>query len=492
MKKTILLSLILVMFGYIFGQNEVDAYRFSEAYYTGTARSMAMGNAFGALGADLSTASTNPAGIGLYKHYEMTFSPALSFSKADANFAGTNAVDDKMSLKLSNLGMSFGLKNLSGDLKAVNFAFGYNIYNNFSHHTSIAGVNNYGSMLDAFMLNANGYSPDELDSYHEYLAWDTWLLDTVSGQTNYYTNPLWGALQAGDSIPDYGENQSRIQHETGYAGEYFFTAALNYKDLLYFGATIGLQSIKYSSMLQYTENNFSEDVTLNSYTFTEVVNDNGSGINAKFGLIVRPVDFIRIGGSIQTPTYFTIKDRYYTSMASYWRTADADGNTSYESGTQENLYTYNILSPMRINGDLGIVIGKIALIGVNYEYVDYSAMRMSAPDYMFVNENNAIRDNFQAVNNYRAGAEIRLGPLSLRGGYALFGSPYRELTGLKFDYSKISAGIGIHFNNVYLDFAYVYGMKKYNVYLYNGYTDEPVPQVSMNDNMYNLTLGIKL
>jgi hypothetical protein len=59
-------------------QTHYDALRFSENVVIGTARTAGMSNAFGALGADLSTLSTNPAGLGVYQSYEFAYSLNLS------------------------------------------------------------------------------------------------------------------------------------------------------------------------------------------------------------------------------------------------------------------------------------------------------------------------------------------------------------------------------------------------------------------------------
>ena len=45
----------------------------------GTARSMAMGGAFVSLGADLSSMSINPAGLGMYQHNELVLTPMMTF-----------------------------------------------------------------------------------------------------------------------------------------------------------------------------------------------------------------------------------------------------------------------------------------------------------------------------------------------------------------------------------------------------------------------------
>ena len=55
-----------------------DMYNLSfTAHNYGTARSMAMGNAFTALGADMVSATINPAGIGMYTQSDVSITPML-------------------------------------------------------------------------------------------------------------------------------------------------------------------------------------------------------------------------------------------------------------------------------------------------------------------------------------------------------------------------------------------------------------------------------
>lgn len=64
MKKiTYILASMLILSLPLSAQGEVDALRFSREDLYGTARSMAMGGAFGALGGDLTGVNINPAGI---------------------------------------------------------------------------------------------------------------------------------------------------------------------------------------------------------------------------------------------------------------------------------------------------------------------------------------------------------------------------------------------------------------------------------------------
>ncbi len=486
MKKSIFILLILFS-SVIYAQNEIDAFRFSQFYPEGTARSMSMGNAFGALGADVSTAVTNPAGIGLFKHSELVLSPSVMMSNTTANFNDTKTNSDHLSMMFSNASYVLGFRNSGSDLKALNFAMGYNRYNNFKHNYNIQGVNNKGSMLDYFMLSANGTSPENLNDFTTFRAWDTWLIDQVDSGSLYYTNPLWN-VTGPDDVPQYGQTQTRIIQVKGGAGEYFINGAFNYKDVFFFGATVAFQNFNYSYNLQHTESGFVDSTDLNSFTYNEYLNDEGSGVNFKAGIIIKPVDFIRVGATFNSPSYMTIDDRFYTSISSHWSTPDNNGNYDYESSSAQNDYTYHLTTPMRLSGNLGIVISKYAVIGFDYEYVDYSSMRLSASDYMFTAENENIRQDFKSTYNLRGGAELNFGMIKLRGGYAYFGNPYKNQN---FEKSQITAGIGISTKNVFVDFAYIMDLRKNDYYMYNGYTDEPIPKLTTNSNIVNVTFGIK-
>ena len=78
MKRIASLILALTAAGIVSAQTDLDALRYSQSSLAGTARYISMGGAFGALGADMSSISTNPAGLGIYRRSEFSFSPANS------------------------------------------------------------------------------------------------------------------------------------------------------------------------------------------------------------------------------------------------------------------------------------------------------------------------------------------------------------------------------------------------------------------------------
>jgi len=90
MKRTsLILAAAFLTFTGAIAQNVDDALRYSQIFYTGTARFMSMSGAFTALGGDLSTLSQNPAGIGVFRSSELSLSPQLFHSKTSASFNGT-------------------------------------------------------------------------------------------------------------------------------------------------------------------------------------------------------------------------------------------------------------------------------------------------------------------------------------------------------------------------------------------------------------------
>ena len=74
--------------------------------------------------------------------------------------------------------------------------------------------------------------------------------------------------------------------EDGNQGEYAFSFGTNYKDKLYLGLTIGIQSIWYKMHSEYTEAPPENSPSgLDYYTYYEYKKMNGVGTNLKFGVI---------------------------------------------------------------------------------------------------------------------------------------------------------------------------------------------------------------
>ena len=98
MQKLLFTFLSVSLFYNSNAQTEIDALRYSQNNIVGTARFSAMAGAYGALGADFTTLSYNPAGIGFYQFSELTFTPSIGNVIATSYFGGGRNKDEKIML----------------------------------------------------------------------------------------------------------------------------------------------------------------------------------------------------------------------------------------------------------------------------------------------------------------------------------------------------------------------------------------------------------
>ncbi|MCC7302315.1 MAG: outer membrane protein transport protein [Bacteroidia bacterium] len=457
-------------------QNEIDALRYSQLNYMGgTARFAGMGSSFGGLGGDFSAVVVNPAGLGIYRKPELTFTPSFFSNTTTSTYNSTESSDFKSNFNFSNFGIVFAHAE-SGDeqeWKGVGFAFGYTRLNNFHSRMTMSGVSDSSSLLDVYLNSAQGFSDaNTLDPFGAQLAWNTWLLDTLNAG-NYYS-----------VIPTYGQKQTKQITTRGHQGEMTFALAGNYANKLYIGASLNLPFVSYTEHSEFTES-VTNDTTFNlkSYTVSQYLHSEGQGFNFKLGLIFKPTDFLRIGGSFHTPSLIELSDDYTTEITSQFTTG------SFNSESPQGAFDYHLVTPARMVASVGIVIKKFAALNVDYEYADYSTARLSAPGYEFTAANNAISNKYKEAGQLRVGAEFKLAPLSLRAGYIMSESPYREGVndGVRTSYSF---GFGIREKNTFLDFAYVLSEMSEDYYFYDPKLVKPVTNTSRSSN-YLLTIGFK-
>ena len=491
--KRILITLLtlIVVEPLLKSQNEVDALRYSNTTFNGTARYMSMGGAFGALGADFSSLSTNPGGIGLYNKSEFTVTPGFYFGQTTSTYNGTKGNDSKFNFDISNVGLIYTTKTESRSnsiVKSFQYGFGMNRLNNFNNRMMISGNNSTNSIINTYTEQANGinYSDIEDDPNGNYaydlnLAWYTYLIDTVPGYSNLYN----GAV----GLPPGGNLLQRKDIETwGSMNEMLFTFGTNLADRLYLGASFAFPYIRYFERSTYSE----EDINNQIYDFRSMqlyqyLKTHGSGFNMKFGMIFRATDWLRLGGAIHSPTWFNnMHDEW-----NYEMTSTFDNNDYISKWSPYGNYDYDLQTPWRAIGSIAFVVAKVGLISADYEYIDYSKAKLRAPQYSFYDENNAIETNYTHTQNIRIGAEYRLGSFSFRGGYGIYGSPFASgiNDGQK---SFYSGGLGFRDKDFFLDLAYVRSSSNEDYYLY-GTQDivvNPVKNKLVTNNIL-LTLGFR-
>jgi hypothetical protein len=446
-------------------QDEADAMRYSQNFYGGTARSMSMGGAFGALGGDFTSASLNPAGIGVYRSSEITFTPTILFDNTTSNYLGKTTGDNQYRFMLNNLG--FVHTRLTGKDQGwagVTFGVGYNQLNSFNRNTMMSSIQLSGgaessSLLDNFTNNANA---GVWSDFYEQLAWDANLMpyDSLAGE---YWNDIRDA--------GYGQFQRRRIQESGGLGEFVFTMGANYSNKLYVGATFGIHRLNYTGYTDHTEMDDAGIIPyFDSFTFRETLETRGTGYAFKVGVIYRPISLIRLGLAFHLPTFYRIKEDFYTDMSS---TFDAEtGEPDYFESSPYNQFDYWLRTPYRAIGSAAVQLGKLAIISADYEFTDYRQANFDSrgTDYGLLDQNDRIRAICKTASNLRTGSEVHLGPMYLRAGASFYDSPYRSIleNGKNSDAWNIvmSGGLGFRSEKVFFDLSYARRVSEYQYWLY--------------------------
>lgn len=478
MNKTIAILFFLVMAALLAqAQNEVDALRYSRTSFGGTARYMGTAGAFGAIGADFSALSDNPAGIGLFNSSELTITPTVFAASTESAYHGKFREDTKYTFGLNNVGiiMQKGHNKNKQGWKNFQFGFGMNRRNDFNNRILIEGFNNENSLLTGYLEAVQGLEPDQMNRFDTWLAYETDLIfDTTDNQV-YHAD-----------MPDGGVLQQKSITENGSQNEMVFTVGANYNDRLYLGATIGVPFVNYHQQFTYTETDSRNgDDYFHSFTRNYDLETQGSGVNAKFGFIARPTKWLRFGGAIHSPTFYNnLSDSWSAAMTSQF-----DNGTSYSKDSPMGNFDYDLETPWRALGSMAIFIGQYGFISADYEFVDYTNAKLRSSTEQFFDANDVIRASYTSTSNLRLGTEWIFQGFSLRGGYAIYGSPY-EVNINDEELTSITFGLGFRDKDYFVDLAYVRNQYSSDYYLYSANLVEAA-NLDYIKNMIMVTLGLR-
>ena len=456
-------------------QNELDAFRFSQINWEGTARFMGAGGAFGAVGAEYSALSINPASIGLYKRNEVTFTPlVLTIQKSQSAYNSVTSPYLSTTYSLSNFGIVIKTRTKEESVwKGMQFAVGYNRVNNFNNQFRIEGMSGGSTMADEFAARANGTHFENLKREAAF-AFYHWIIDTMPGTTNSYY-PYFS---------DTDMEQKKYVNTSGGIDEMNFSIGANYNEQIYIGATLGVPFLKYREEAKYEENDVNDVIEgFESFAITDLLRVSGTGINFKLGLIYQPAHFFRVGAAFHTPTYYgNLNDNFERE---YYKDGKEDDNF-YE----KNSFKYKLTTPLRAIGSVAFIIQKRAFISAEYEFTHYGLATMYASDYSFSQENQNIQDKYGATHSVRVGGELFLTDKFLaRLGYGFMSNPYKNHVNSSPAHTG-SIGIGLRTKYLFVDLAYAIKFSKENYWMYN-----PL-YINSSNNQYvthkiAVTIGVK-
>lgn len=490
MKKILVISSFVAMVSIAHAQSYTDAVRYSEHFNLGDARYSAMGGAFSALGNNHSAIIDNPAAIGVFKgaSFELSLNNGINMTKT--TFLGhTN--QDRTNMFNGNVGLLFKVDLPKNELNAkyLNFSYTCNRVNDFKSNSGF-NVYNYQSSLTDDLL----YDAQNNDSIHvsalTYNALRTELLYLDNNKifaSDFIHNDSLGNTVFGP----YGLNQIQKMLLSGRINENSFGVGSNFDDKFYIGGSINVSTLEFNEKETYSEIDIKDvNPTFSSFNFSRTIKDKGTGISLKLGLIALPVKNVRLALSYHSPTAWTI-DRETPITMDFYSPNIENGHNYYETSY---VYQYNLYTPGKVVAGMAYTIKKTLLLSADYEFQKVSnAMVSSDDDYDYSSVNNDISKNARIINNLKFGAELRFGPVSIRGGAAFYQSPYNYYADGFTDYRvSYSGGLGLKNENFYIDMAVVNTTIPSYRFIYADNTGSALHSTSKtNSTNLILTVGLK-
>lgn len=475
MKKTALTILLTVAASICsFAQTAYDAWLFSENNYEGTARSVAMGNAFTALGGDLGAVSINPAGSAVAGYSQITLTPSLTFSTnttVGVPYAGSTDPYFQREMKsrqtragIPNVGFTFNFDTgRTSGLKGITVGFVLNRTNSWCEDVYANGTNSQTSFLAAMASDATyeiedlnyrepnadpPYSRNDYMNEHafDYMNWRN-TVGYRSGMFSAYDADGQKFVGATETILENGNlkqtaevNQTYGRQVDGTKYEYAFNIGANISDFVYLGFNLGVNSISYDYTHYFKEAATDPDMFENIFTDSDGVQTttyfknamykhsysaDGTGVFGKLGIIVTPGFGLRFGATVQTPTSTTIREMWQDYAETTFTDSKFNGNAESDLGRPAE-YTFN--SPWRFGFGAAYTLGKLAVISADYEVANYGGMKYQYDRYdisdadaeYFDGVNQDIKASYGAAHYLRLGAEFKpMSTLAVRAGYNL-------------------------------------------------------------------------
>ncbi|WP_302973992.1 hemin receptor [uncultured Prevotella sp.] len=546
MKKILSIMTAAMLGTAVSAQETYDNAQLATKDLNGTARYVGMGGAMEALGADLSTIGTNPAGIGMFRRSMVAGSFGFNTLSDAKSFGNAN----KTNMSFDQAGFVYSMR--SGRHSMLNFGFNYTKSKNFDQILTAAGrLNNASQNKLSAMKNANGvYTLQDKNnglvsnsgaySQADYLYSNVLFNHYKEPAENKPADPTNAGLKDGvivydnTGLPVYynATGYDFGRSTTGYIGQYDFNVSGNSNDRFYWGFTVGIYDVHYNSSSLYSESLVDGGKAIGDVAMNDERKITGTGFDVKAGLIFRPAEEspFRIGLYVHTPTWYDLTTRNYTVLNN--NTNEAYGST--ERGKSSESYDFKFYTPWRFGVSLGHTVGNYLALGATYEYADYTTNDIRVNDggevdywgnyYETSSRDEAMKQNIKnslkGVHTVKLGMEfkpeknfaVRLGynyqsAMYNKNGFKdgsleSYGTYYASTT----DYTnwkdthRFTAGVGYNYGKFSFDLAYQYSQTNGDFYPFMSYVDNSEPKfdnvcdavkVSNKRNQLLFTVGYK-
>ena len=485
-----------------------DALRFTQRFPATSTRMMSMGGAGIAGVADYGASFTNPAGLGYMRR--STFSGSLNiFSTKDDGLyqvsGFSNGLDTDVSkTQIGHLASVYKVPTVRG---AFVVTASFSQVNSFDRDLLFEGENAGNSITDFFMPLPGEFSIEEdADGLYpvfsrplSLIAYETFGIDFDQGlYDDGNAVPFLPAVTDGTVL------QNGSVTEAGSMNELNFGGAAEVAPRVMAGVSINIPFGTYRFDRVFEEDDFQnandgnfgttdfEYLRLSEYLKTSLV-----GVNVRAGLSTDVTPNVRLGLTVETPTYYAVDEDYDTRLETFFDNGDS---FSYGDEREEDAgagnFEYDITTPWRLGAGVAYNIGTFTVLG-DIEYVDWSQLQLDASSVSFSDENRFIRQNYNAVVNTRVGVEYTTGPFAVRGGFAFQPDPLdkriRSTDELDLDRSRtfFSAGLGYRFAEQFqVDLGWMQEQYEDQYRPYTEVTNAPVVSEELMRNRFSLALKL--
>lgn len=391
-----------------------DVQRFAERHIMGTARYVGMGGAMTAIGGDPSAVLDNPAGLGLYRSSELSISLDMTADNTQQCATDLQASADvysrsRFAISQASGVWAWGNPSKQKGLIYSNLMLAVNRRANYNRDVYVQG--GAMGMLSTICGLTNGLD----EKYLQNMPWDDteigWL--SILGYEGYLIDPVRDLQWVPAVDMTHG---SLSVSETGSADEYVLSWAANISNQWYVGVNMNVPSLNYTKHITFREND-----RINQAEIKSMYHVSGLGVGASVGVIYRPVQYLRVGASLQTPTVMSLSMQTEGDLRSSFAGQEYNILTP-ESGT----LSVEMQTPLRTSVSVAGQMNDWGMLALQYDYAYSSEM--------------------DDVHTLRLGAEAQV----YRGLFVNAGYVYES------SFVKNEVPIGLNYNSIRTDMDYRY------------------------------------
>ena len=387
-----------------------DAIRFGNVDPLGTARFMGTGGSMTAIGVDVTTLHTNPAGIGWNRYSAAQITPGFVTAPVNTMVLSKSPNDEvsesSPTFNLPSLGFVYTQQTRSVNWSTFNLGVNLTRTADFNETIAFDGYSE-GSVIDGIVEDLND---GVQDPFRSGLIFD---IDDAIQRDN---QGFFSDFDVEENIGGETRKTGTVSRSGGIT-ELALGAGGNYKEKVLWGVTLGIPFVSFTEERRYDEIDDRDEITFfDDAGFDETLEMSGSGVNFKLGLIYLPTPQVRLSAAVHSPTLWTIDETYFTTLEyNFTDGGVAQGGTAL---SPESVAAVNLQTPFRFLFGGGYIIGNKGFVSFDLDYANYASSTFGFDDFASTDEaaGQDIDASLGGSLGVKLGGELNLKPFQVRVG----------------------------------------------------------------------------